>query len=50
MLLADPFRAPSLRLLEALDAVGWSLAMSRWNVGEDAAPRPVAVYELAPPR
>lgn len=49
-LLADPFRVPSLRLLEALEADGWSLAMSRWNVGGDAAPRPVAVYELAPPR
>ena len=50
VLLADPFRAPSVRLLEALDADGWTVAMSRWNVGDDAAPRPVAVYELAPPR
>jgi len=50
VLLADPFRAPSVRLLEALDADGWTVAMSRWNVGDDAAPRPVAVYDLAPPR
>lgn len=49
VLLADPFRTPSLRLLEALDADGWQLAMSRWNVGTEDGPRPVAVYELAPP-
>ena len=46
VLLADPFRPPSVRLLEAMEADGWSLAMSRWNVGGDAAPRPVAVFEL----
>jgi predicted nicotinamide N-methyase len=52
LLLADPFRSMSLRLLEALEADGWRVAMSKWTVGEDrrgAAPRPVGVFELAPP-
>ena len=49
VLLSDPFRAPSLRLLEALEAGGWTIAMSRWSVGEDAAPRPIGVFELTPP-
>jgi predicted nicotinamide N-methyase len=49
VLLSDPFRQMSLRLLEALDADGWSIALSKWSVGEDAAPRPIGVYELTPP-
>jgi predicted nicotinamide N-methyase len=35
LLLADPFRSMSLRLLEALEADGWRVAMSKWTVGED---------------
>ncbi|HEX8390807.1 MAG TPA: methyltransferase domain-containing protein [Longimicrobium sp.] len=46
VLLADPFRAPSLKLLEALEADGWSIALAKWNVGEDNAPRPIGVFEL----
>jgi predicted nicotinamide N-methyase len=49
VLLADPFRATSLRLLEALEADGWSVALAKWNVGEEATPRPIGVFELAPP-
>lgn len=50
VLLSDPFRAVSLRLLEELEAGGWSVTLSKWSVGEEeASPRPVAVYELAPP-
>lgn len=49
VLLADPFRAASLPLLEAMEADGWTVALSRWRVGEAAAPRPVGVYELARP-
>lgn len=48
-LLSDPFRAVSLKLLEALEADGWSVTLSKWSVGEEGTPRPVAVYELAPP-
>lgn len=50
VLLSDPFRAVSLRLLEALEADGWSVTLSKWSVGEEAQPRPIAVYELAAPR
>ena len=49
VLLADPFRAVSLRLLEALEADGWSIAVSKWSIGEDSAPRAVGLFELAPP-
>lgn len=49
VLLSDPFRAVSIRLLESLEADGWTVTMSKWNVGEEAAPRPIGVFELAPP-
>jgi predicted nicotinamide N-methyase len=50
ILLSDPFRAPSLGLLESLEADGWSVSLTKWNLGEDTAPRPVGVFELAAPR
>jgi predicted nicotinamide N-methyase len=49
VLLSDPFRAVSLGLLEAMEADGWSVTLSKWSVGEEASPRPVAVFELAAP-
>jgi predicted nicotinamide N-methyase len=49
ILLADPFRAVSFQLLEALEADGWSIAWSKWSVGEAAALRPIGLFELAPP-
>lgn len=49
VLLSDPFRAVSLGLLEALEADGWAVTLSKWSVGEEATPRPVAVFELTPP-
>ena len=49
VLLADPFRAVSLRLLEALEADGWRITLNKWTVGEDSAPRPIGVFELVPP-
>lgn len=48
-LLADPFRAPSLRLLEAMERDGWTIGLSKWTIGEGDATRPVGVYELTPP-
>jgi predicted nicotinamide N-methyase len=48
VLLADPFRSASLRLLEALEQDGWRIEMTKWNVGEDGAPRSVGVFELRP--
>nr|PZN26628.1 MAG: hypothetical protein DIU80_13075 [Chloroflexota bacterium] len=49
VLLADPFRAVSLRLLEELEAAGWTIALSKWTVGEQEEPRSIGVFELAPP-
>ncbi len=49
VLLSDPFRAVSLGLLEALEADGWSVSLSKWSVGEEATPRPIGVFELAAP-
>ncbi|HEX8200630.1 MAG TPA: methyltransferase domain-containing protein [Isosphaeraceae bacterium] len=49
VLLADPFRGVSLRLLEALEGAGWAISLTRWDVGGEAAPRPIGVFELAPP-
>ncbi|AHG88233.1 Methyltransferase-16 [Gemmatirosa kalamazoonensis] len=50
VLLSDPFRPFSYRFLESLDADGWTITFSRWRVGEERAPRAIAVYELTPPR
>ena len=50
VLLTDPFRAVSLGLLEAMEAGGWTITVSKWRVGEDEAPRPIGLFELAPPR
>lgn len=48
VLLSDPFRGVSIRLLETLDAEGWQVGITRWNLGEDTSPRPIGVFELAP--
>jgi predicted nicotinamide N-methyase len=49
VLLSDPFRAVSLGLLETMEEAGWSVTLSKWSVGEEATPRPIAVFELASP-
>lgn len=48
ILLSDPFRAESLKLLEALEKDGWTITITKWNIGEEPA-RPVGLFELAPP-
>lgn len=50
VLLADPFREQSLRLLGELEAEGWEVQVSTWAVGEDETPRTIGIFELAPPR
>jgi len=50
VLLADPFRAVGLRLLEALEADGWTIAVSTWRVGSEATPRVIGIFEATPPR
>lgn len=49
VLMSDPFRGTSLRLLEALEQDGWTVSLTKWRVGEELAPRPVGVFELTPP-
>ena len=49
VLVADPFRGVGLRFLEGLEADGWHVSYNQWDVGEDGSPRPVGVFELAPP-
>jgi predicted nicotinamide N-methyase len=46
LLLADPFCSMAVRLLEAMEAKGWRVMFSRWDVGEEGTPRPVGVFEL----
>lgn len=47
VLLADPFREQGMRLLEAMEADGWTVSASKWSVGLDDAPRAIGVFELA---
>jgi predicted nicotinamide N-methyase len=49
VLLADPFRETSLRLLEAMEAEGWRVTMDKWTVGIAPPPRPVGVFALTRP-
>ena len=49
ILVSDPFRAIAFRLLEAMEADGWKVSFNKWEVGEEATPRPVGVFELVPP-
>ncbi|MBA3541376.1 MAG: methyltransferase domain-containing protein [Deltaproteobacteria bacterium] len=46
VLLADPFREPSLRVLQAMEAEGWRVTMDKWTVGVTPPPRQVGVYAL----
>lgn len=49
ILLSDPLRATSFKFFDELEASGWSIEISRWNIGEEATTRAVGVFELAPP-
>lgn len=49
ILLSDPFRATSFKLLEALEANGWLIKISKWNIGEPANARAIGVFELSLP-
>ena len=46
LVLADPFRETSVRLLETMEAEGWQVAMDKWTVGLAPPPRPVGVFAL----
>ena len=47
ILLSDPFRGTSLRLLEALQAQGWNVTASKWSLGDEDNPRPIGIFELS---
>ncbi|MDF1505047.1 methyltransferase domain-containing protein [Roseisolibacter sp. H3M3-2] len=49
LLLADPFRPLSFRLLEAMERDGWTVGLSRWTIGEGEEARRIGVYELRAP-
>lgn len=46
VLVSDPFREASVRLLETLQAEGWQITMDKWTVGIAPPPRPVGVFTL----
>lgn len=47
VLISDPFRKVSIKLLEQLDQQGWQISMSKWSIGdEDDELRAIGVYEL----
>jgi methyltransferase-like protein 23 len=46
LLLSDPFRADSIRLLEAMESDGWRVSMNKWTVGVTPPERAVGVFEL----
>ena len=50
VVLADPFRAPSIRLLETLEnEEGWTVYGAKWKLGSIADPRAIGVFELLRP-
>lgn len=48
ILLTDPFRATSFKLLEALESDGWSIKISKWIIGEEQTKRAIGVFEISP--
>jgi predicted nicotinamide N-methyase len=46
LLLSDPFRPLSLRLLEAMERDGWEVTLAKWTIGEGEEARGIGVYEL----
>lgn len=46
VLVSDPFRDTSIRLLEAMQTDGWRITMDKWSIGDNPRPRPVGVFTL----
>ncbi len=46
VLIADPFRSTGFGWLEAMENAGWSVSMTRWDVGDGPTPRAIGVFEL----
>jgi predicted nicotinamide N-methyase len=47
VLISDPFRGGSIRLLETIEERGWSIKISRWTVGQETKPRTIGIFELS---
>jgi predicted nicotinamide N-methyase len=47
VLLSDPLRQPTLRLLQSLEAQGWRVTMTRWDLGDGDTARIIGVFELS---
>ena len=47
LLISDPFRAGSMRLLESMEENGWNIRISKWSIGEETVTRPIGVFELS---
>lgn len=49
LLLADPLRRPSLQMFDTLEAQGWDIDVTKWELGEDDDRRTIAIFEIAKP-
>ena len=47
LLLGDPFRSASIRMLEAMEADGWKVAMTKWKLGGEWGERIIGGFECA---
>jgi methyltransferase-like protein 23 len=47
VLFSDPFRSQSLPMLEAMEASGWRVALSKWSIQVENGARAIAVYEAS---
>ena len=46
LLLADPFRSASIRLLEAMELDGWVVRMTKWRLGGEWGERLIGGFEV----
>jgi len=46
-LFADPFRAQSLPMLEAMEQRGWRVSLSQWTITVESGTRRIAVHEAS---
>jgi predicted nicotinamide N-methyase len=46
LLLGDPFRSASIRMLEAMEQEGWKVRMTKWRLGGDWGERRIGGFEV----
>lgn len=46
LLLGDPFRSASIRMLEAMEQDGWRVRMTKWRLGGDWGERVIGAFEV----